>query len=89
MVLTTEEHVFIGKHMFQEGARYRFGCESILINFHIHLFHIAMQFVTLLINFGKQDQWMMLNVVEGQKSYWEEKLLDISDSMQQSPRKPL
>ena len=70
MVLTSEERVWLVKHVFQEGDRYtavvrqRFA-EKFPDKPVSH--HNAV--VTLLISFKKQDQCMMPNAVEGQQSY--------------------
>lgn len=85
-VLTTEKLVFLVERVFREGGKYTdLARQSFADRFSDTPVHIAMQFVTLLINFGKQDQWTIPNFVEDQQSCLRTDL-NISDGMQQSPR---
>lgn len=78
------------KMYFKKPVDPQLWCDSVLlIDFQMLPFHIAMQFETLLINFRKHDQWSLANFAEDQKKYEMKKLLDISDSRQQSSRKSL
>ena len=51
MILTTEERVWLVEHVLREGDRYTDVMDSgLLKNSQINLFHIATQFVILLIS---------------------------------------
>lgn len=63
---------------FENVVDTQIWCDSVLlINFQIHLFHVAMLFKSLLINLGKADQWTISNVIG-------EKVLDILERVQEN-----
>jgi hypothetical protein len=87
MVLSIEKRVFLVEYVFQEGNRYTdLVQEHLLKNSQKHLYLIVMQFVDLFRNFV-----LVLDTERiGRPSKLnDKKLMDISDSMLQSPSKSL